>query len=143
MVSRGAEIYVACLSRPPLRCPTRTRRSHTEGLIGGLFSAFLQVVCILPEGIFSLVLRLLCRPFGSALLMHLVATLDQMETGEDLEAVAHSPDVRTAVPSSLSLELFDTRWARLVHCLSARFMGRAHCLPCVVLRVTVADHVCK
>lgn len=39
---------------------------------------------------------LLCRPFGSALLTHLVATLDQMETGENLEAVAHSSDVRTA-----------------------------------------------
>lgn len=33
------------------------------------------------------------RPFGSALLMHVVAALDQMETGQNLDAVAHSPDV--------------------------------------------------
>lgn len=35
----------------------------------------------------------LTRPFGSALLMHVVAALEQMETGRDLKAVAHSPDV--------------------------------------------------
>lgn len=36
------------------------------------------------------------RPFGSALLMHVVAALDQMESGENLEAVAHTPDVSRA-----------------------------------------------
>lgn len=56
---------------------------------------------------------LLCRPFGSALLMHLVATLDQMETGDDLEAVAHSPDVRTA---------FSTYRAFFIHAECASFI---------------------
>lgn len=33
------------------------------------------------------------RPFGSALLMHVVAALDQMEGGGNLDAVSHDPDV--------------------------------------------------
>ncbi|CAM9167552.1 unnamed protein product [Ascophyllum nodosum] len=59
---------------------------------------------------------LAARPFGSALLMHLVATLDQMETGEDLKAVAHPPDVKLVYYAAHDTnllyvaELLDLKW---------------------------------
>lgn len=53
--------------------------------------------CIALDSLSRSISFSLCRPFGSALLVHVVAALEQMETGEDLEAVAHPPDVSDGV----------------------------------------------
>eukprot|EP00904_Undaria_pinnatifida_P007161 jgi/Undpi1/3575/HiC_scaffold_16.g06947.m1 len=59
---------------------------------------------------------LAARPFGSALLMHVVAALDQMETGKDLNAVAHPPDVKMVYYAAHDTnllylaELLDLKW---------------------------------
>ncbi|CBJ33016.1 PhyA2 [Ectocarpus siliculosus] len=59
---------------------------------------------------------LAARPFGSALLMHVVAALDQMETGENLDAVAHTPDVKLVYYAAHDTnllylaELLDLKW---------------------------------
>eukprot|EP00752_Nemacystus_decipiens_P009618 g8594.t2 len=59
---------------------------------------------------------LAARPFGSALLVHVVAALEQMETGVNLDAVAHPPDVKLVYYAAHDTnllylaELLDLKW---------------------------------
>lgn len=69
------------------------------------------------------------RPFGSALLMHVVAALDQMESGENLEAVAHTPDVSRASPTVKDVR--PHRLAPFTGCLGLH-NPRAQIKPCFV-----------
>eukprot|EP00903_Cladosiphon_okamuranus_P009239 g8818.t1 len=59
---------------------------------------------------------LAARPFGSALLVHVVAALEQMESGQNLDAVAHDPDVKLVYYAAHDTnllylaELLDLKW---------------------------------